>query len=120
MRWSHPKGHQRAGRFIEACLLSLLQEKSSYGYGLLEQLLAFGFDEQEIPMSLVYRNLRAMESEGLVTSSWSQSDAGPDKKMYAITQKGKEELRKWIVLLKERKKRIELIIQRCENQGKEQ
>ncbi|MGO1368886.1 MAG: PadR family transcriptional regulator [Senegalia sp. (in: firmicutes)] len=106
--------HNRKGRFLEACLLCLLKEEKSYGYSLMEKLSDFGFMEDEVNISIIYRNLRAMEEGKLVSSSWSESEQGPNKRIYEITRKGIEELNSWIDFLSDRKKRITLIINKYE------
>lgn len=107
--------HNKAGRFVEACLLCLLKEEKSYGYSLMEKLESFGFEEDSINISIIYRRLRNMESENLVASSWSESDQGPNKRMYEITEEGIVELDNWILLLQDRKKRISSIIEKYES-----
>lgn len=97
------------GRFLEACLLCLLGERESYGYSLMENLSEFGYIEDEVDISTIYRKLKAMEKENLVTSFWTKSEQGPKKRVYTITDLGKEKLDHWITFLKERKKRITLI-----------
>ena len=101
--------HKNKGRFIEACLLCLLKENKSYGYNLLKDLADFGFIEGEINISIIYRNLKNMENENLIVYSWLESEEGPSKKVYEITEKGEEKLSNWIKFLNERKKRINLI-----------
>ncbi len=105
----------KAGRFVEACLLNLLKEEKSYGYSLMERLAEFGLDEDSINISIIYRRLRNMEKDNLVVSSWSDSDQGPKKRMYQITDQGLLELDNWILLLKDRKKRITSIIEKYDS-----
>jgi len=102
--------HNKTGRFVEACLLCLLKEEKSYGYSLMEKLSQFGFTEDEINISIIYRKLRNIENDNLVVSSWIESDQGPNKRIYSITDKGEEALKNWISLLKDRKNRITSII----------
>lgn len=97
------------GLFVEACLLCLLKEDNSYGYSLMENLSRFGFMEDEVDISTIYRKLRTMEKDNLVISSWIESDQGPKKRIYKITDLGIEELDQWIDFLADRKKRITLI-----------
>ena len=108
--------HNKTGRFVEACLLCLLKEEKSYGYSLMDRLMEFGFEEDSINISIIYRRLRNMENEGLVVSSWVESDQGPKKRMYDITEVGVIELGNWILLLKDRKQRITSIIEKYESQ----
>lgn len=107
--------HKKPDRFIEACLLCLLKEGESHGYSLIEKLGYFGIDKDTINMSVIYRNLRSMESRSLIASSWAESEQGPNKRMYSITETGKEALENWILLLKQRKERIISIIEKYEN-----
>lgn len=107
--------HNKSGRFIEACLLCLLKEEKSYGYSLMEKLAFFGFQEDSINISIVYRRLRNMENENLITSSWSESEQGPNKRIYEITKDGLLEMDNWILLLSDRKKRITSIIEKYDS-----
>lgn len=102
--------HRRSGRFLEACLLCLLNKEKSYGYNLLERLQEFGFDNESINISVIYRNLQGMEEENLIISEWSESEIGPKKRIYSITKRGEVALSDWINFLKERKNHIEMII----------
>lgn len=99
-------------RFLEVCLLLLLYDKVGYGYGLIEDLAFFGFSQDELNISTLYRTLRKMENENLVTSKWEEGGPGPKRRVYEITETGKEELDQWIKILKVRKARIEKLIGR--------
>ncbi len=81
----------------------------------MERLAEFGLDEDSINISIIYRRLRNMEKDNLVVSSWSDSDQGPKKRMYQITDQGLLELDNWILLLKDRKKRITSIIEKYDS-----
>jgi len=104
--------HHKMERFLEVCLLLLLYDKVGYGYGLIENLAFFGFSEKELNVSTLYRALRKMENEGLVTSHWKDGGPGPKRRVYEITESGKIELDQSIRILKIRKARIEKLIGR--------
>ncbi|MDI6893283.1 MAG: helix-turn-helix transcriptional regulator [Bacillota bacterium] len=96
MRGSHCgcRGPRHEG-FLEAWLLLLLRVSPSHGYELLERLgQATGQGVVPDPGTL-YRNLRRMEDEGLVTSSWDFSAAGPPRRLYRVTEQGEELLHGW-------------------------
>ncbi|HKL56938.1 MAG TPA: PadR family transcriptional regulator [Sphaerochaeta sp.] len=97
-------------RFLEICLLLLLFEKEGYGYGLIEQLGQFGFKAEELNIGSLYRSLRKLEEQNLVSSLWEDASTGPKRRVYTITERGKEELHNWIPILKQRKSRIEHLI----------
>jgi PadR family transcriptional regulator, regulatory protein PadR len=76
--------------FLRPCLLLLLREHPAHGYDLLERLRTFGFPGDD-PGGL-YRALRRLERDGLVSSSWEPSRSGPDRRSYRLTRAGTEEL----------------------------
>jgi len=97
-------------RFLEVCLLLLLYDEAGYGYGLIEQLTYFGFSKDELNISTLYRTLRKMENDGLVSSLWVEGGQGPKKRVYEITKSGKMKLTQWVKILEIRKARIEKLI----------
>ena len=92
IKWLAEAGHPRwVSRFMQPCLLLLLQGNASHGYNLIENLKEFDFTE--VDPSVVYRNLRQMEEWGLVTSHWDTEGSGPSRRVYEITPRGEEFLR---------------------------
>lgn len=72
--------------FLRPMLLLLLGENESHGYELLEQVTELGLERTD-PGGL-YRTLRAMEQDGLVESWWEQSESGPARRSYRLTEEG--------------------------------
>lgn len=114
--WNNKPRHME--KFLEVCLLLLLYDEIGYGYGLIEQLAQFGFSEDELNVSTLYRTLRKMENEGLVTSLWEEGGQGPRRRVYEITANGKTELDQWIKILKVRKSRIESLVSKYDQKVK--
>src|SRR5712692_7899454 len=85
--------------FARPCLLLLLAEAPAHGYELIERLRPFGFDVTD-PGSL-YKSLRQMEQEGLLTSEWELSTRGPARRIYALTADGRDLLAAWAYTLQE-------------------
>ena len=106
--------YQKMERLLEICLLLLLFEKAGYGYGLIEELSAFGFTGEDLNIGSLYRTLRKLEDQGLVSSVWEEAAQGPKRRVYTITEKGKRDLHNWIPVLKQRKARIEQLIETYE------
>jgi PadR family transcriptional regulator PadR len=79
---------------IQPRLLLSLGKQNSHGYELMEILGEAG--EAPDPGSL-YRTLRSLEEDGLVCSSWDTSNAGPARRVYALTDLGAETLHSWVV-----------------------
>ena len=76
--------------YLKPCLLLLLAEGPSHGYELLEHVRRMGIKGAE-PGGL-YRYLRAMEREEMVSSWWEPSQAGPARRTYVLTEQGRKGL----------------------------
>jgi len=77
-------------RFLRPLLfLGLSQSDRSYGYELAEAVRGFGLS---IDMAGIYRELRSMEHKDLLSSEWVSSDNGPDRRVYIVTESGREAL----------------------------
>lgn len=92
---------RRIHRFLEPCLLLLLHCHQTHGYELLEGLKPFGFEQNPVDLSTVYRILRGLEEEGFVTSHWDTDSGGPARRLYQITQQGDQYLAWWVDDLRE-------------------
>jgi PadR family transcriptional regulator, regulatory protein PadR len=117
-RWRHDdrwRVHARVERFTEPALLLLLSERPTHGYELLERLpeLTGG---QPVEMGNLYRLLRGLEEEGLVTSEWDATAPGPAKRRYALTAEGKRLLHQWVDALRAAGDRIDAFIDRYEGE----
>ncbi len=99
--------------FLKLLLLLFIRLQPSHGYELAAQLAPFGFTIQgRGGMGPIYRILRELEMEGLITSSWETPVhiGGPARRIYTITPVGEEALKLWIAELKEQKEMIENIL----------
>jgi PadR family transcriptional regulator PadR len=92
---------RRIYRFVEPCLLLLLHRDQTHGYDLMQGLKEFGFAENPVDSSVVYRTLRAMEEAGLVTSTWDTTGTGPPRRVYRVTAEGDRYLAQWVADLRE-------------------
>jgi PadR family transcriptional regulator, regulatory protein PadR len=84
----------RVERFVEPALLQLLSERPMHGYELLD-LLPTLVGEDRVDVGNLYRFLRGLEEDGLVTSEWSADLPGPAKRTYTLTPTGAELLATW-------------------------
>jgi PadR family transcriptional regulator PadR len=92
---------RRIHRFLESCLLLLLHCGETHGYDLLEALMPFGFDQNPVDSSTVYRVLHVLEERGFVTSRWDAGTSGPARRLYRITEEGDRYLGWWVEDLRE-------------------
>ena len=97
-------------KFMQPCLLILLKQRSAHGYELILLLTEFGFSERLDPGS-VYRNLRRLEDEGLVTSHWDVGEGGPARRLYSLSDEGEEMLHAWAVHIRQQRKRMDVFLE---------
>ncbi|MBN2898136.1 MAG: PadR family transcriptional regulator [Clostridia bacterium] len=71
---------------LELCVLSILSRKNCYGYELVNEILEF----MEISEGTIYPLLRRLKMDNLVTTYLQESNEGPPRKYYQLTELGKE------------------------------
>lgn len=82
-------------RFLQPLLLALILEAPEHGYGLRTRLQGLGlFPEGEPDMTGIYRALRDMVKNGVLTVA-AEKGAGPDRRRYVATDRGRECLERW-------------------------
>ena len=86
-------------RLSQPTILTVLaaSDKPLHGY-IIVQLAAQSpmFGGKKPDPTGVYRTLKQMEENGLVTSEWDMPSAGPAKRSFALTDAGRTALRRWI------------------------
>ena len=88
-------------RFLEPCLLLLVHCEEIHGYELADGLRRFGFEQNPVDTSTVYRFLRDLEDRGLVKSRWDTGTSGPARRVYKTTEEGDRYLAWWVGDLRE-------------------
>lgn len=79
---------------LEYCVLALLREQPRYGFDLVRGMSsAGGLLTSE---GTIYPLLSRLRREGLVTTTWSESDAGPPRRYYAMTTDGQRALERFV------------------------
>ena len=114
--YGYRRRHGRGGRierFQVAAILLLLGERAAHGYDLLERLPPVT-GEERVDVGNLYRVLRTLEEQGLVTSEWDESVPGPAKRTYELTEAGHEALERWAAALAETRARIDRFLDRHE------
>jgi len=87
-----PGGGRYRRSVLEVAILSSLAASTTHGYNLVDQIETLTSDLVCIDPGSMYRLLRALEEDGLVTSSWQTPEAGPSRRVYEISERGVEAL----------------------------
>ena len=71
---------------LELCVLSLLNSSDRYGYELVAEISKC----IEISEGTIYPLLRRLKNEGYVETYLTESNEGPPRKYYKLTEKGEQ------------------------------
>ncbi|ANH40025.1 lineage-specific thermal regulator protein [Nocardioides dokdonensis FR1436] len=75
---------QRAS--LPMLVLSVLAVAPRHGYGISQALVSAGL--QPIKGAQLYPALVRLEDEGAIVAQWEQSESGPARKVYQLTESG--------------------------------
>ena len=95
---------------LRGFLLLLLAEYAAHGYDLIERLEALGIDTQE--PAAVYKALRHMDQERLVSSAWKLSEHGPARRVYSLTPEGRDLLEEWVLVVRQSRATLDAALER--------
>mgnify|MGYP001552088565 FL=1 len=87
----------RIERYVEPALLLTLRDGSTHGYDLgeaLEELVG-----ERVDLGNLYRMLRKLEEDGVVSSTWRDDLPGRAKRDYQLTERGAALLDTWMSAL---------------------
>jgi PadR family transcriptional regulator, regulatory protein PadR len=70
---------------IEHCVLALIRDEETYAFDIVRVLGSRGLVTSE---GTIYPLLARLRRDGLVSTIWRESDAGPPRRYYRITDEG--------------------------------
>lgn len=79
---------------VEHCVLALLADGETYAFDLVRVLSERGLVTSE---GTIYPLLARLRREGLATTTWRESEAGPPRRYYRITPMGRRVLDVFVV-----------------------
>jgi PadR family transcriptional regulator PadR len=92
-RRTTPQANAQAGwlrAVLELAILAALTEGDRHGYALAQRLDDAGLGP--VRGGVLYPVLSRLEAEEAVSSSWQAGEAGPGRKVYALTEAGRQRL----------------------------
>jgi PadR family transcriptional regulator PadR len=75
---------------LEYCVLALLSEGERYGFDLVRELSEV--DGMVTSEGTIYPLLSRLRRDGLVTTSWQESNSGPPRRYYKLSPAGEKAL----------------------------
>jgi DNA-binding PadR family transcriptional regulator len=98
-------------RLVRPAVLMMLAREPMHGFKIVQQLAGMPmFDGQKPNAAGVYRALKIMMGEGLVTAAWELSESGPAKRLYTLTERGEHCLASWILTLHNYRQSIDALL----------
>ena len=95
-------------RLLRPAVLALLARRETHGYDIVRRLRGLEtFANFPPDASGVYKVLKSMEQEGLVSARWETGDSGPAKRRYVVTKDGKACLKRWAETLEDYRAQID-------------
>jgi len=87
-------------KLVRPAVLTVLAQGPLHGYRIVERMADLRIWRGRKPDATgVYRALRAMEGRGLVRSAWDAPEAGPAKRLFALTADGRRCMALWVATL---------------------
>ncbi len=87
-------------RLLQPTVIAFLAKSPLHGYSLIKQLAESPMMRGVNPdRTGLYRLLTSMEEQGLVTHQVANSEFGPSKRVYELTERGRCCFAKWIYTL---------------------
>jgi len=80
------KGH------LDMIVLAALSAGPAHGYAVIEEIKRRSAGAFDLPEGTVYPVLHRLEQGGLLASRWVTTDAGRQRRVYAMTQRGERAL----------------------------
>lgn len=75
-------------------VLSILAEGDSYGYAILQRVRELSGGRLEWTDGMLYPVLHRLERVGHIEARWETAESGRRRKYYAITEQGRDHLKK--------------------------
>jgi PadR family transcriptional regulator PadR len=75
---------------LEHCVLAVVRDSESYGFDIVRTLSRNG--GLVTSEGTIYPLLSRLRRDGLVTTTWRESESGPPRRYYRITAEGRQAL----------------------------
>ncbi len=106
-------GFGRMNRLVEPAVLYLLATgQATHGYEIITAANELYLTDAVIDAAAVYRVLRDLEEQGCVVSSWSTEGSGPARRVYQITDVGRQRLAMWVQIIERRARQMQEFVER--------
>ena len=78
---------------LDLLVLKVVAPAPLHGYAIAQRIRFLSQEALSIPQGSLYPALHRLERRGLVRSDWRATDTGREAKFYALTTRGRRQLR---------------------------
>lgn len=103
-------------KLLQPMILTILSGQEGHGYAIIQALEEM--EGAKVDKAGAYRTLKILEERGKISSYWLDSEDKQKKRIYQITEDGKDCLQNWIETLNNYKMKMDRIIHKAEEQMK--
>ena len=75
---------------LEGCILEIIRQEETYAYVISKELAKCGFGE--ISEGTIYPIILRLQKKELISATTKESESGPARKYYKLTEEGEREL----------------------------
>ncbi len=75
---------------LEECVLDIVSKNDLYGYLIVQELRDYGFEG--IVEGTIYPILLRLEKKNMIVADYRESELGPKRKYYKVTEDGLKQL----------------------------
>ena len=84
--------HELKKGSTQTLILAVLSDAPSHGYAIAREIERRSAAALKMGEGALYPALRALETDGFISSAWELQISGPARKVYTLTEKGHGEL----------------------------
>ena len=107
-------------KLVQPAVLTVLAQGPLHGYRIVERMAELRIWRGHKPDATgVYRALRAMQKRGIARSAWDAPEAGPAKRLFALTADGRRCMALWVATLDEYRDGIAEIVMRLRDAARQ-
>ena len=102
-------------RFAEPIvLLAIARMGEAHGYQIAQEAEGMAVTHAGLDSGVIYRTLRRLETAGRVSSSWDTSGGGPARRVYVLTESGRQHIGEWAQVLGDVSASLQALARDCQ------
>ena len=98
---------------LDGCILGIISQREVYGYEISHQLSQLGFGA--VSEGTIYPLLLRLERNGFLSATYRDSEQGPRRKYYALTDTGRQEFQTFVENFEELRQAVTALLRQVQS-----